>query len=453
MNGKPMQRKKRTRVFANTVLEGVTAVDRPCGKVYNATVSIAQIAKGLKTSKLLYSPKYQRGFRRTAGDISEENYSVLYPITSTELNIDPKRAQAIAVKRLMGKLYTVNRTWNARAEEDGEAVTYDEPAGILTIQSVLTIPDSGHRHLGDFYLAEWKNNPDMVPNEVVVDGTPVAKAEILELLGKYEPEEDLVFVDIYNLSGVEEGKLYDEFNSDAKKPSNAVGIDLNPEKNPSRRFVYRMMEKSKIFAREEIECRSTTIGSLSRKLTTNATLEGAVRSETEWLARLEADETRHEDLIDFTCAFFEAWSDYFPEFKPGATAEDRNKLRKTSFALSNILFHPLLKLVFRLWSDPHLAGFRTWEKNNKWRSVVAKIAGKHPNVSGKVMDRTNPDWRGKILIETLDANRKIVWSLSSTRQTRESAYQYLCTIAGIPASPPPAHKRAQKSKAKRASAA
>ena len=51
---------------------------------------------------------------------------------------------------------------------------------------------------------------------------------------------------------------------------------------------------------------------------------------------------------------------------------------------------------------------------------------------GNVMSRDNPAWRGKILIQQFDANGKPSgYSLSSTRQIRESAYAYLKSVAGL----------------------
>ncbi len=48
----------------------------------------------------------------------------------------------------------------------------------------------------------------------------------------------------------------------------------------------------------------------------------------------------------------------------------------------------------------------------------------------KVMDRNNPEWIGKILIRTIDTKtNKTTLSLSSTSQTRESAYKYLVSVS------------------------
>jgi uncharacterized membrane-anchored protein YjiN (DUF445 family) len=86
------------------------------------------------------------------------------------------------------------------------------------------------------------------------------------------------------------------------------------------------------------------------------------------------------------------------------------------------MMHPLFRIVFRLW-DEHVDNGTNWRNDKKWRTVIAKIA--------RVMDRENPAWNGRIKVQVLNKQGEIDWSLSSTRQTREAAYQYLCDIAGI----------------------
>ena len=49
------------------------------------------------------------------------------------------------------------------------------------------------------------------------------------------------------------------------------------------------MGTSRIFSRDGVETRGNTIGSKSRKLTTNSTLEGSVRPMQKQLAALEKD--------------------------------------------------------------------------------------------------------------------------------------------------------------------
>ncbi|RZI53799.1 MAG: hypothetical protein EOP16_00905 [Pseudonocardia sp.] len=44
----------------------------------------------------------------------------------------------------------------------------------------------------------------------------------------------------------------------------------------------------------------------------------------------------------------------------------------------------------------------------------------------------NPDWEGKILVQKFDSSgNPSGWSLSSTRQTRDSAYHYVVKVADV----------------------
>ena len=43
----------------------------------------------------------------------------------------------------------------------------------------------------------------------------------------------------------------------------------------------------------------------------------------------------------------------------------------------------------------------------------------------------NPGWQGKILVQKFDAKGQPGWSLSSTRQTRDTAYRYLLEQSGL----------------------
>jgi hypothetical protein len=49
----------------------------------------------------------------------------------------------------------------------------------------------------------------------------------------------------------------------------------------------------------------------------------------------------------------------------------------------------------------------------------------------EVMTVTNPQWEGKILVEALDKDGNRDLDLSSTRQTRDNAYQYLLAVSGL----------------------
>jgi len=90
---------------------------------------------------------------------------------------------------------------------------------------------------------------------------------------------------------------------------------------------------------------------------------------------------------------------------------------------------------------------KDWNTQNSWKVALAKIGGPvvvpDPTPSetrrewkGNVMSRDNPARRGKILIQKFDPNGvSSGYSLSSTRQTRDSAYAYLKFVAGLPVVP------------------
>lgn len=424
-----------SKVSSTITLDDVDRIERRgVGTIFRGVISIADLYQLLKRGTIRYAPKYQRGFK-SSEDLPVSEYDRLFLINDAKLQIDPIRARVMAVKFLSGILYTSHVTWNVRDEGDGDV--YDEEQRKATLEGDITIPDTGHRHLAYYTLALWKDHPEEIPEVVNVDGTAVTEDKIIEMLEGFDPETESVFVEAYMLPKQLEGHLYDEFNSDAKPPSNAVAIDLNPDKTPSRRFVYRLMDKSKILAMAEVETRRNTIGNVSRKLVTTPTMEAAMRPYTSQLADLEASaaDGRYHDLIDFFCAFFEEWAHHFPAWQPKAKAEDRHKLRGESFALSNIMIHPLFRFAFELWSDYDIRKV-DWKTDVAWKAAVSKMAsGKVKDATGaeyKVMDRTNPEWQSVVMVKTLASDGVTFnWSLSHTRQTRDAAYSYLAEKAGL----------------------
>jgi hypothetical protein len=248
-----------------------------------------------------------------------------------------------------------------------------------------------------------------------------------------------------------EGQLFDEYNVEGKKPSTSASIDMYTTKTSSRRFVAALMAKCPIFGSSEVETRSNTIGKLSRKLTTIATLDVAIKPFSKRLKELEANKHQYADLVEFFCTFYSEWASHFPAFLPTASGNTRTHLRKTSFALSNIMFFPMFRLAFQLW-DRYTANNDDWRAETDWRDGLARLAGnvtvevKGPD--GKlvktdvpVMARDsvdpyqvgNPAWRDIILVQQFNAKgESIGWSLSSTRQTRDAAYHYLIRVSGLP---------------------
>src|SRR4051794_38373237 len=150
-----------------TQLSGVTMIERRgIGPVYRATLSLEDLYYAMRRSLIRYSPRYQRGFKNWA-EMDEHDLDVLLPIHDDKLQIQPERAEMMAVKYLQGRLYTSHITWNARREPGTPPPVYDDEQGALHIESTITVPDTGHRHRAYYLIVHWKLHPEEIPASVV----------------------------------------------------------------------------------------------------------------------------------------------------------------------------------------------------------------------------------------------------------------------------------------------
>lgn len=438
----------------NVVIDDIHRVKRPgIGEVYVGRITIGDLAEALAAGDVKYAPKYQRGLKPSEDNVYTADS--LLDIHSDKLLIETKRAEAMAAKYLMalsgeGKRFLFNPDiiWNARKEPDRPAAEYHKPSRRLTLHSTITVPDSAHRHYAYYLLRLWKSDEDTIPDEVVVadDGDTVDKDSLVQWLEKFDPfddEESSILVQVFNVSAQMEGMLFDEYNSEGKKPSTSASIDMFSDKTASRRFVAELQKKCEIFGPSEVETRANTIAAASRKITTISTLDVAIKPFNTKLRGLEKQKEAYADLISFFCAFYSEWAKHFPEFLPTASGRARQDLRKTSFAMSNIMFFPMFRLAFELWEGFHGAR-KVWAEETEWREGIARIAGETTvdDFTGPFMardsedpyQRGNPGWYGKILVQKFDGQGQPQgWSLSSTRQTRDTAYHYLVKqFSGMP---------------------
>src|SRR5262249_53264608 len=152
--------------------------------------------------------------------------------------------------------YNADIIWNARKEAD--VLEPEFVSNELKIHSRISIPDSAHRHYAYYLLGLWKKEPRSIPERVEYDKANLescTREEIEQMLLDFDPNNDAessVFVEIFNLTKEEEGKLFHELNDLTKKASTAASIDMNPEVGLAPRFVTRLMKSSKIFAEEEL---------------------------------------------------------------------------------------------------------------------------------------------------------------------------------------------------------
>lgn len=445
--------------FKKTVqIEDVHRVKRPgIGYVYVGRISIGELAEALVDGDLRYAPKYQRGMKPHDENVFDND--TLLEITNDKLEIQVKRAEAMAAKYLMAlkdvpdrMLFNPDVIWNARLDTD-RMPEYDAKSRTLTVRTTITIPDSAHRHYAYYLLAQWAANPEAIPDDVVIseDGDSISSGELEELIQGFDPdndEESAVLVQVFNVSKEQEGWLFDEYNVEGKKPSNAASIDMYSDKTATRRFVTALMEKCPIFHRDEIEVRSNTIAPASRKLTTIATLDAAIKPYSKRLLTLEKDKegkAKVADLVEFFSHFYAEIASHVPEFQPTASGKARQDLRKKSFAISNILYFPLFRLAFDLWEKYTTQGI-DWKTVQEWKDGIARMTGdvevtidgakmKVPVMARDALEEGwhgNPNWQGKILVQKFDSSGEPQgWSLSSTRQTRDSAFHYLAQIAGV----------------------
>lgn len=404
------------------------------GRVYRGNISITQLARLIRKGTLKYAPGYQRGFRKVREDPTD--YEPLQQLTDEALQIKTKRAEEMAVKYLQGALFSASIIWNARKEEGEPEPKWDAKSHDLALFTVITVPDTAHRHRAYYVLDRWKKDPESVPASVIVNEKPVQRSTILELLDSFEPSRSWVFLEIYNLTPLEEGHLYDQFNFDAKRPDRAVGIQLNRTKTPSRRFVDALMKRSRIFAEAEIETRANTIASDSRKLTTISTLVAAAEEDSFKKLLLQLEEgpgATYNDFVDFVNLFFSEYGKVFTQFQPGTSAPDRHALRKDSFALSNVMFHPLFRLARDLW-EVYRERRQDWRGQREWKDAIGKMDRQVSLSDGnrvRFMSRDNPEWIGKVLIADYGPEGLKGYILNNTRQTREAAYKHLLEAAGL----------------------
>ena len=441
-----------TTVTTGTTVNEVSCIERPgVGYVYRAVISLGTLYRLLARSTVRYSPKYQRGTSSSIVDPDEEMLSRLYPIDSEMIAIERARTHAMAVKFLMGVndagklLFNWEVIWNARRDDSYGGVDFDGDEHKLTIDTDITIPDSGHRHAAYYELVRWKKFPQTIPAQVEVDdGEVVHDNQIRKWLEVFEPEKHEVYVVIFNVDPKDEGRLYDELNADQRKPPPGKQVSLNWEKDAARRLLEDILDRESILHRNEVELQKNTIIKASRKLVTVSTLYQAFKPFTDFLHDLEKKPSARRDFLEFVSAFFEEWASHFSEFKPTASARQRHELRERSLALSNIMMFPLIRIAVESWLTCNKDG-SNWRTATKWRRTLAKIAGqttetytvedpddpddgKSKQWSGDVLSPENPAWRGGIMVKKTTKDGKTKWIVSSTRDTRQFAYDYLARI-------------------------
>lgn len=427
---------------SNILLSNVDHYNRPgLGNFYQGKLPLSDLYKSLVKGDVRYAPKYQKGFRNSRGeDLPDAHYEQLYQIWDERLDISHERAREMACKFLMGIFFNVELVWNARTDHHlFELPKYFADKRQLSLDSLLTIPDTGHRHQAYYLLVDWYYNPHKIPKSVTVNESPISKEEISELYDKvdFDPEKYSASITVFCLPTAIEGKIFNERNRNPVKPTNGIQIALDPQSTPVRRFLYKLMNNCPIISEKELEMRRSNIGNKSRKLVPVSALESALKPLKKKLFSLEKDPQLHLQLVQFTSEFIKEWASYYPEMQPGAPGEKRQHFRETSFAFSNIIIFPLFEISFNLWSLYNEYSIN-WRSDPNWKTLLAKLHGTVEVIQkdGKkakvpVMSRENPQWQGVIIARTMDKKGNEKWTLQNNRITQKSAFQYLSQTGGL----------------------
>jgi DNA-sulfur modification-associated len=324
----------------------------------------------LKSSAVQYSPKYQRGFQKKLGDLpdGEQWFDQLFSVSDPNLLIDPRRCDEMAVRWLYKDMTNRDLEWNLRKSPLDQPPQFKDYK--LHVFSPATIPDSGHRHRAIYTLVRWKLEPKLIPDEVIVDHKPITKAEILKRLESYDLKTTMVTVKIHNVAPKTEGKIFYQANNLTRPAEFGAGHDIYPGQTPESRFVQSLMKRSPVLAEEQIERRSSRIAGTSRKATTLSTLIGAASSMMPRLASLEDEKTKYNNLVDFYVAFFDEYANLFSEWQPNTPADERWESRCRSYAIHNIMVHPLFSLAWDFWQEMERKHV-DWREAKNWKDALA----------------------------------------------------------------------------------
>ena len=191
----------------------------------------------MTTQKIMVHPRYQRGLKKQFSDDADEYgwIDMMFKITETRLNIDPKRTDEIAVRWLRGDMMNRELVWNARLTNDYPHPTFVTDAngeGTLKVYGSLVAPDSAHRHLGIYKAVQWSRDSDSIPSTIKIDGKPVVKKDIVGWLKKYKPEETYATVLIYEVKPEEEGRIFHQANDLTKPAGRGAAYDMDRKLSP-----------------------------------------------------------------------------------------------------------------------------------------------------------------------------------------------------------------------------
>lgn len=311
------------------------------GKIqyYAATITIKELYQ-LK-DRLIYDSESQRG---------EVNGKKM---------IDEKHVNQIYESFIEGNGVNGQLIWNMR-ESDDELIEYNFEKRTLIIpkSQLITLPDSAHRHMALYKVAELSDVPE-------------------ELESQFQ-------VSIYNLDFEQEKHLFYTINGKTKKPNNNRTLYLSNEL--TSKLLRDVINESKLKGRIEFVTNSATSDGI---LTKFSTLHDSLFSKAHSSYGVNCvNEDNYEELKTWLVNFYNGLLESRLEFEY-KTSKEKQLIKQDSMILEEITWWGYGLLAKNLQGD------RNWKSKlkNKMNKDVSVIGGN----SLHFLDKSLPIWHATVI--------------------------------------------------------
>lgn len=366
-------------------LENIVPVLRG-GKInkFTTSITVGMVADLLQKNYIWVDYDYQRGVKVTYRKDGTEQRRPM---------VDRSRVAEIADKILNNKLHGGSLVWNLRSGE----VEYDydpKERTLHVLRGKPTIPDSNHRHQAAASVMRLVQDRGMAFD-----------------LNAYEFP---LTIEVLDLSG--EKDLFYEYNQ-LGKPSNPTRSNWLNEAKIHNRLVSRIIENPDSVLHGNIEVVTNSVSVNSTRITTFNVLATAVKD-----AFPDLDESTFADTESFLFDYINYLAKVRREigYLP---LSSRRALRNQSIGDSGLAFYAYIALAGELFNRP------------EWQTYVDRLGEPyhHETDNGEVkviddlMDRNNPLWAGRIVVETPSGKLGLVNRITS----RTFLVQSLRKIVGL----------------------
>jgi hypothetical protein len=356
------------------------------GKIskFTTSITVGRAAELLQQNQIWVDYDYQRGVKVTYRKDGTEQRRPM---------VDRVRVNEIADKILNNKLHGGSLVWNLRSGE--VEYEYDPKERTLHIlRGKPTIPDSNHRHQAAANVMRLVQDRGMAFD-----------------LNAYEFP---LTIEVLDLSG--EKDLFYEYNQ-LGKPSNPTRSNWLNEAKIHNRLVSRIIENPDSVLHGHIEVVTNSVSVNSTRITTFNVLATAVKE-----AFPDLDESTFADTESFLFDYINYLAKVRHEvgYLP---LSSRRAVRNQSIGDSGLAFYAYIALAGELINRPD------------WQAHIERLGEPfhHELDNGEVkviddlMDRNNPLWAGRIVVESPSGKLALVNRITS----RTFLVQALRKVVGL----------------------